>query len=98
MYLAMYHKGVAVTSPIFVFIISVAKAIKQNNDGIRLSRQVPIHLRTVSDVPLLSAVRSTHMITDKIQIVACLIRFAIIIPHFFLLVPAYKLYERRAEK
>lgn len=83
MYLDMYHKGVAVTSPIFVFIISVAKAIKQNNDGIRLSRQVPIHLRTVSDVPLLSAVRSTHMITDKTQIVACLIRFAIIIPHFF---------------
>ena len=36
MYLAMYHKGVAVTSPILVFIISVAKAIKQNNDGIRL--------------------------------------------------------------
>ena len=53
MYLDMYHKGVAVTSPILVFIISVAKAIKQNNDGIRLSRQVPIHLRTVSDVPLL---------------------------------------------
>lgn len=50
-------------SPMPLFISSDENAIKQNSDGIRLSRQIYIHRFIVSAVPALSATSSIPMIS-----------------------------------
>ena len=59
----MYHSGVNNISPIPLFIRIDENTIKQNSDGIRLSRQTHIHRFIVSAVPALSAISNMPIIS-----------------------------------
>ena len=59
----MYHSGVNRISPMPLFISSDENTIKQNNDGIRLSRHTYIHRFIVPAVPALSAISKMPIIS-----------------------------------
>ena len=74
--------GAVITSPTPLPITAEANSIKQNSDGIRLSRQVSVHLLIASAIPLLSVISITPIITvDKDNTVIFI--FFNISPHFF---------------